>query len=124
MRVLGLLKMSENPGEPPAELFEAMDRTIKEISETTTLIDTNGLVPSSVAATVIHGSSGKITMVDGPFTESKEHIGGYAFFEVETWEQAVETMRKIVAVHTDHWPTWEGSAEVRRVMELDEQPQA
>jgi hypothetical protein len=124
MRVLGLLKMSEHPGEPPAELFEAMDRTIKEISETTTLIDTNGLVPSAVAATVIHGSGGKITTVDGPFTESKELIGGYAFFEVETWEEAVETMRKIVAVHTDHWPTWEGSAEVRRVMELDEQPKA
>jgi hypothetical protein len=122
MRVLGLLKMSEQVGEPPAELFEAMDRTIKEVSETTTLIDTNGLVPSSVAATVIHGSAGRITMVDGPFTESKELIGGYAFFEVDTWEEAVGTMRKIVAVHTDHWPTWEGSAEVRRVMEPEEQP--
>ena len=124
MRVLGLLKMSEQPGEPPAELFEAMDKTIKEISESATLIDTNGLVPSSVAAAVIHGSAGRISIVDGPFTESKELIGGYAFFEVETWEEAVETMRKIVAVHTDHWPSWEGSAEVRRVMGPEEQPTA
>ena len=124
MRVLGLLKMSEQVGEPPAELFEAMDRTIKEISESANLIDTNGLVPTAVAATVIHGSAGRITMVDGPFTESKELIGGYAFFEVDTWEQAVETMRKIIAVHTDHWPTWEGSAEVRRVMDAYEQPGA
>ena len=119
MRVLGLLKMSEQVGEPSAELFEAMDRTIKEIGETTHLIDTNGLVPSAVAATVIRGSAGRVTMVDGPFTESKELIGGYAFFEVDTWEAAVEAMRKIIAVHTDHWPTWEGSAEVRRVMEPD-----
>jgi hypothetical protein len=124
MRVLTLLKMSEQVGEPPAELFEAMDRTIKELDASLTLLDTNGLVPSAVAATVIHGSGGKITMVDGPFTESKELIGGYAFVEVETWEQAVEAARKIVAVHTDHWPGWEGSAEVRRVMEQDEQPGA
>ena len=124
MRVLGLLKMSEQAGEPPAELFVAMDRTIKEISGTANLIDTNGLVPSSVAAAVIHGSAGRLSIVDGPFTESKELIGGYAFFEVDTWDQAVETMRKIVAVHTDHWPSWEGSAEVRRVMEQEEQPGA
>jgi hypothetical protein len=124
MRVLTLLKMSEQVGEPPAELFEAMDGVIKEIDASLTLIDTNGLVPSAVAATVIHGSGGKVSMVDGPFTESKELIGGYAFVEVETWEQAVEAARKIVAVHTDHWPGWEGSAEVRRVMGPDEQPGA
>jgi hypothetical protein len=124
MRVLTLLKMSEQVGEPPAALFEAMDRTIKEIDGSLTLIDTNGLVPSAVAATVIHGSHGKITMVDGPFTESKELIGGYAFVEVETWAEAVEAARKIVAVHTDYWPEWEGSAEVRRVMGPDEMPGA
>jgi hypothetical protein len=122
MRVLTLLKMSEQVGEPPAELFEAMDRVVKEIDASLTLIDTNGLVPSAVAATVITGSGGKITMVDGPFTESKELIGGYAFVEVETWEQAVEASRKIIAVHTDHWPGWEGSAEVRQVMGEYEQP--
>ena len=124
MRVLTLLKMSEQVGEPPAAMFEAMDRTIKEIDASLTLIDTNGLAPSAVAATVIHGSHGKITMVDGPFTESKELIGGYAFIEVETWAEAVEAARKIVAAHTDYWPEWEGSAEVRRVMGPDEVPGA
>jgi hypothetical protein len=124
MRVLTLLKMSEQVGEPPAELFEAMDRTIKEIDASLTLIDTNGLQPSAVAATVIHGSAGRVTTVDGPFTESKELVGGYAILEVETWAEAVEAARKIVAVHTDHWPTWEGSAEVRQIMSPDEIPGA
>ena len=124
MRVLTLLKMSEQIGEPPAEMFEAMDRTIKEIDARLTLIDTNGLVPSAVAATVITGSGGKISTVDGPFTESKELIGGYALVEADTWEDAVEAARKIIAVHTDHWPGWEGSAEVRRVMSPDEMPGA
>jgi hypothetical protein len=122
MRVLTLLKMSEQVGEPPAELFEAMDRTIKEIGAS--LIDTNGLQPSAVAATVIHGSAGRVTTVDGPFTESKELVGGYAILEVETWPEAVEAARKIIAVHTDHWPTWEGSAEVRQIMGPDEIPGA
>ena len=116
MRALMLLKMSEQVGEPPESLFAAMDETIKEIEKTTTIIDTNGLVPTAEAATRIRVTGGKATVLDGPFTESRELVGGYALVEVDTYEQAVESARKIVQVHLDHWPTWEGEAEVRQVM--------
>jgi hypothetical protein len=121
--VLTLLKMAEDVGEPPAELFAAMDTTIKEIAGSLTLIDTNGLVPSKDGVR-IRGDRGRVTMLDGPFTETKELVGGYALVEVDTFEQAVEASRKIVAVHTDHWPTWVGEAEVRQVMGADEVPGA
>ena len=116
MRALMLLKMSEQVGEPPEQLFAAMDYTIKDISKTVTIIDTNGLVPTADAATKIRVTGGKTTVLDGPFAESRELVGGYALVEVDSYEQAVEAARKIIQVHTDHWPTWEGEAEVRQVM--------
>jgi hypothetical protein len=116
MRALVLLKMSEQVGVPPEPLFAAMDETIKDIEKTITIIDTNGLVPTAEAATKIQVTGGKTTVLDGPFAESRELVGGYALVEADTYEQAVEAARKIVQVHTDHWPTWEGEAEVRQVM--------
>jgi hypothetical protein len=116
MRTLTLLKMSEQVGEPPESLFAAMDETIKDISKTVTIIDTNGLVPTADAATRITVTGGRTTVLDGPFAESRELVGGYALVEVDSYEQAVEAARKIIQVHTDHWPTWEGEAEVRQVM--------
>jgi hypothetical protein len=116
MRALVLLKMSEQVGVPPEPLFAAMDETIKDIEKTITIIDTTGLVPTAEAATKIQVTGGKTTVLDGPFAESRELVGGYALVEADTYEQAVEAARKIVQVHTDHWPTWEGEAEVRQVM--------
>jgi hypothetical protein len=116
MRALVLLKMSEQVGQPPESLFQAMDETIKEIEKTTKIIDTNGLVPTADAATKIRVTGGKTTVLDGPFAESRELVGGYALVETDTYEQAVESARKIIDVHTEHWPTWEGEAEVRQVM--------
>jgi hypothetical protein len=116
MRALVLLKMSEQVGVPPEPLFAAMDETIKEIEKTITIVDTNGLVPTAEAATKIQVTGGKTTVLDGPFAESRELVGGYALVEADTYEQAVEAARKIVQVHTDHWPTWEGEAEVRQIM--------
>ena len=116
MRALMLLKMSEQVGQPPESLFQAMDETIKEIEKTTTIVDTNGLLPTADAATKIRVTGGKTTVLDGPFAESRELVGGYALVEVDTYEQAVEAARKIIDVHTEHWPTWEGEAEVRQVV--------
>jgi hypothetical protein len=124
MRVLSLIKMSEQAGQPPQELFDAMDEVLKEIDATITMIDTNGLLPSGVAGTKLISSGGRSTVVDGPFTESREIIGGYAIVEVETFQQAVDATRKIIEVHEKFWPGWEGEAEVRQIMSTEEQPGA
>ena len=123
MRVLTLLKMRESGlGEPPAEMFTAMDAVIKEIDASLTLVDTNGLHPSGVAGTRIVSTGGRSTVLDGPFTESRELVGGYAIVEVDTYQQAVDASRKIIEVHEKYWPGWEGEAEVRQIMGPDEQP--
>jgi len=123
MRVLTLLKMRESGlGEPPAEMFTAMDAVIKEIDASLTLVDTNGLQPSGVAGTRIVSTGGRSTVLDGPFTESRELVGGYAIVEVDTYQQAVDASRKIIEVHEKYWPSWEGEAEVRQIMGPDEVP--
>jgi hypothetical protein len=123
MRVLTLLKMRESGlGEPPAEMFTAMDAVIKEIDASLTLVDTNGLQPSGVAGTRIVSTGGRSTVLDGPFTESRELVGGYAIVEVDIYQQAVDASRKIIEVHEKYWPGWEGEAEVRQIMGPDELP--
>ena len=123
MRVLTLLKMRESGlGEPPAEMFTAMDAVIKEIDASLTLVDTNGLQPSGVAGTRIISTGGRSTVLDGPFTESRELVGGYAIVEVDTYQQAVDASRKIIEVHEKYWPGWESEAEVRQIMGPDELP--
>jgi hypothetical protein len=124
MRVLSMIKMSENAGQPPQELFDAMDEFLKEFETdpAVTLIDTNGLRPSAVAGVKIISTGGRTTVVDGPFTESREVIGGFAMIEVDTFDRAVDWSRRMVDLHEKTWPGWEGEIEVRQVMAEGDQP--
>jgi hypothetical protein len=58
---------------------------------------------------------GTIKAVDGPFTEANELIGGYAVLEVQSKAEAVELAMRLMQIHKDHWPGWEGSCEVRQL---------
>jgi hypothetical protein len=122
MRALSLIKMSENVGQPPEELFAAMDELLKDIEGALTLVDTNGLRPSAVAGVKLVSTGGRTTVVDGPFTESREIIGGFALLEVDTFERAVEWSRRMVELHEKYWPGWAGEVEVRQVMGEGDQP--
>jgi hypothetical protein len=54
-------------------------------------------------------------VTDGPFTEAKEVIGGYAQFELKSKEEAVKGAVRFMELHRKHWPGWEGEAEVRQI---------
>ena len=58
-------------------------------------------------------SEGKITIMDGPFTESKEIVGGYSIIDAKTREEALDLARRFMELHLKHWPTFEGECEVR-----------
>jgi hypothetical protein len=60
-------------------------------------------------------SGGHLSVVDGPFAETKEFIS-YALYEVRSREEAVEWTSRFLRLHAEHWPGWEGDAEVLRVM--------
>jgi hypothetical protein len=59
---------------------------------------------------------------DGPYAEAKEVVGGYAVLDVRSHEEAVEAARRMMQVHLEHWPGWEGAADVRRIAGPEEGP--
>ena len=73
-----------------------------------------GLGPTALGVRV-RLSGGKVTVTDGPFTEAKEVVGGYAQFELKSKEEAVESAVRFMELHKKHWPGWEGETEVRQM---------
>ena len=118
MRFMSMIKFDESLpfGPPPPALFEAMGAFALEGAVNGTLVEQGGLGPSSMGA-IVTLANGTITAVDGPFAEAKELIGGYAVIEVRSKEEAVELGRRLMQIHRDTWPGWEGSCEVRQLFQ-------
>lgn len=115
MRFMTLVKTAENSGPMPPAFMEAMGKASEEASRAGTLLDTGGLAPSAMSTRVrLYG--GTVNVVDGPFTESKEIVGGYGIVAANTREEAVEGAVWLMNMHREHWPGWEGEAEVRQIM--------
>jgi len=76
------------------------------------MLDSGGLMPVSTGAQV-RIADGKVSVIDGPFVESKEMIGGYAIFELRDKEEAVALAVEFMQLHKEHMPGWEGTCEVR-----------
>jgi len=109
-----LVRHAEKQGPPPKELMEAIDALAKEATKAGTMIGGGGLGPTAQGARV-RLSGGKVSVIDGPFTEAKEVIGGYAQFEFKTREKAIESAVHFMELHKKHWPGWEGETEVRQL---------
>ncbi|UGT68520.1 YciI family protein [Nocardia gipuzkoensis] len=77
------------------------------------LLETNGLRPITEAPGITQ-SGGEQTVLDGPFTESGEVVGGYCILQVESQEEAVEWTSRFL---TAHGPGWDIDVEVRRIDE-------
>jgi hypothetical protein len=63
-----------------------------------------------------------VTTSDGPYAEAKEVVGGYSIIEARSQEEAVEGARRVIELHAEHWPAWEGAVEVRRIAGPEEGP--
>jgi hypothetical protein len=114
MRYLTFIRHSESYRQsgPPAALMEAMGKFVEKSMKDGTLVDTGGLLPSKEGARV-RLANGKITVTDGPFTESKEVIGGWAILELKSKEDAIRVATEFMELHRKHWPGFEGESEVR-----------
>jgi hypothetical protein len=117
MRFMTLVKATETVGEPPAELFAAIMQLGAEAAAKGVSVETGGLLPTATG-TRIRVSGGKLTVTDGPFAEAKEVVGGYAFYDVDSKEEAVEWASRFMKLHQDLWPGWEGETEVRQVLDM------
>ena len=126
MKFLTMVKFDESQpiGPPPPALLEAMAAYSEEGIRDGILVDQGGLLPSEAGA-VVSLVGGTIKAVDGPFTEAKELVGGYAVIDVHSKAEAVELCRRLMQIHADHWPGFQGSCEIRQLMEFDQdQPQS
>ena len=118
MQFMMLVKSPENfrAGPPPQALMEAIGNLGEEAVRAGVMVEMGGLLPSAKGARV-RLTGGKVTVTDGPFTEAKELIGGYAVYEVKSKEEAIEWTRRFMNLHKDHWKDWEGETEIRQVMD-------
>src|ERR1700745_3020298 len=98
MMIVKANKDSEAGKMPSEELLSAMGKYNEELMKAGVLLDLAGLQPSSKGVRVKF-SGGKRTVVDGPFTESKELIAGYWIIQVKSREEAIEWAKRVPAPH-------------------------
>jgi hypothetical protein len=123
MRFMMIVKHSEKQGPPPKALMDAIAKAAEEEAKAGTLIANGGLGPTGLGARV-RLSGGKVIVTDGPFTEAKEVIGGFAQFELKSKEEAVESAVQFMELHKKHWPGWEGETEIRQIFGPEDSEQA
>src|SRR5215472_11482147 len=98
MRLLCLYRSGKPEGQPPTrEEMDKMGKLIEEQMKTGRLIATEGCLPTSAGARV-RLSGGKFTVIDGPFAETKEIIGGFAIIRADTREEAIEDIKHFLEV--------------------------
>jgi len=124
MRYLMIVKGDENfraSGPPPQQLMDAIGELGQAAAESGKMVSMGGLHHSSKGASV-RVSGGTLTVTDGPFTETKEVIGGFTIMELGSKEEAIEEARKFMELHRKHFPAWDGECEVRLMYEDGDHP--
>jgi hypothetical protein len=112
MRFMFIVKSAHPFGPPTPQFLEAMNKLADREIKAGRLLDNGGLMPLAAGAQV-RITDGQLSVVDGPFVEAKEVIGGYATFELQSKEEAVAAATEFMQLHKDFFPGWEGTCEVR-----------
>ncbi len=102
MRFLSMIRLEEKGQKPSERLMREMGVLMEEAIREGYLIRTAGLRPTTEGVRV-RSNHGEISQVDGPFTETKEVIGGYAVIEAESMAQAIEFTKRFLKVHGDEF---------------------
>ena len=110
MKFLSMYKTVERSVPPTQEEMTRMGKLVQEAFQAGWLLATEGCLPSAYGARV-RMSNGKLTVTDGPFTESKEVVGGFALIRANSKEEAIELTRRFLQVAGD------GECELRQVYE-------
>jgi hypothetical protein len=114
VRFMMLVKAAENSGFPPKELMDAIAKLSEDAAKAGTLLGSGGLAPTA-QSTRVRVSGGQVHVIDGPFSEAKEVIGGYAQFELPSKEEALAGAIQFMELHRKYWPGWEGETEIRQI---------
>ena len=119
MKYLMLIKGSESYRNEaiPQALMDAMGEFVTESMKSGVVKDTAGLKPTAEGFRV-RSSKNRLTVTDGPFTETKEVVGGYALAEFASRDEAMKMARQFMELHRLHWPAFEGECEVRPLEDM------
>jgi hypothetical protein len=111
MRFLMLpIQKTDAPAAPPGpELYAEMQKLVDSETKAGRLVMTGGLAPVSKGGAAVKSAKGKVTVLDGPFTEAKEVAGGFAIIEVSSREEAIEASRRFFKIIGD------GEAEIHQI---------
>ncbi|WP_151480678.1 YciI family protein [Streptomyces albicerus] len=115
-RFLTMIRMDEQNApvdDPGPEFEERMGALFEEITKAGVMLDTAGLTPTS-EGTRMTWAGGKVSYTDGPFTETKEVVGGYSIVQAKDKAEAMEWAKRFLQIHPPHWKL---TAEVREITE-------
>jgi hypothetical protein len=114
VRFLSIYKTAETGQPPTPEEMARMGKLVEDGFKSGVLLATEGCLPSIRGARV-RSSSGKLTVTDGPFTEAKELVAGFAIIQASSKEEAIEITKNFLTVAGD------GECELRQIFEPSEQ---
>src|SRR5215469_2439369 len=100
MRFLSIYKTVERNTPPTQEEMAAMGKLIEEGFKAGWLLGTEGCLPTALGARV-RKNKGNVTVTDGPFTESKEVVGGFALLKADSKEEAIQLAKDFLKVAGD-----------------------
>ncbi len=121
MKFMMLVKAEEkNMGPPSPELLAGIKKLTEELTQQGgALLETGGLLPSARGAKV-RASRGRVKVTDGPFSEAKELIGGYAIMRLGSKQEAIEQGQRFMQLHIDVLgPSYEGELEIRQLADFE-----
>ena len=116
MRFLSVYKTAETGALPTPEEMTRMGKLVEDGMKAGYLLAVEGCMPSAEGARV-RLASGKVSVVDGPFTEAKEVIGGLAILQADSKEAAIELAKQFLKVAGD------GECELRQLYDAESQPE-
>jgi hypothetical protein len=119
MRYMFLISAVETGAQPPASLMEAIEKLAEEETAAGRMVARGGLMPTAMGGARFDSKRGKLKVTDGPFTESKEVLGGFAIFELATREEALASAQRFLELHHVHWPEFECVCEMRPMFGME-----
>jgi hypothetical protein len=112
MKFLSIYKAVESNVPPSQEEMAKMGKLVEEGMKAGWLLATEGCLPTALGVRV-RNSNGEMTVTDGPFTEAKEVVGGFAILRANSKEEAIQLARVFLQV------VGQGECELRQIFEAD-----
>ena len=117
MKFMTIVKTRESGARPSPALIARIGKLGEEAAQQGKMVGMGGLGPTTQGARA-RLANGKITVTDGPFTEAKEVIGGFAIYDVASKQEAIDWTRRFLEAHVGLWDQ-ELEVEIRQMMDGD-----